>query len=252
MPAPWVLTVGKSFVLPFNVGKHNAEEISKFHVNEHDKADFLGTGLSSVMIVRYTESPAGPYDELLLMNGACKSRGKSRTGQDPRSGKYLSDRRIPLIWVSSEASLRQGRINWGIRKELADFTWVETDKGTRVTIRERYDRPGSSAGSILLDITVSCPLGPFVQIPATTWGPINSVLFPLLERRIDDEGEEVEEGGWFMTRLAWNGWARPATVAEIHKTGPGFPDAKALGFYPVGGMLTGLLTFLEPVILDDE
>ncbi|KAI8846338.1 hypothetical protein BC829DRAFT_267785 [Chytridium lagenaria] len=80
IPAPWDLTVGKSFVLPFNVGPHNAEVLRKHLVTEYDKDDFLGTGPSFLMLVRYTDSPAGAYDELLLINGASKipRQGPSR------------------------------------------------------------------------------------------------------------------------------------------------------------------------------
>ncbi|KAJ3106428.1 hypothetical protein HDU97_006413 [Phlyctochytrium planicorne] len=253
--APWGLTVSKSFVFTFNVGKHNVQDIQKFLHHEDDKADFLGEGPSSIMIVRYADTPVGAYDELLIMAGAHKPRGKIPNGPDgkplknPRSGKLLGDRRIPLIWVSSEASLRCGRKNWGIRKELADFNWVETDKGTRVTIRERHSRPGSPAGSILVDITCSTPLGPFLSIPTTTWGPVSSVLPPLIQRKIDEDGKD--EGGWWMTGLSFSGWTRPATVVQIHESGPGVPDFKKLALHPIGGMLTGLLTFEVPDSLED-
>ncbi|KAJ3113171.1 hypothetical protein HDU96_003705 [Phlyctochytrium bullatum] len=249
-PAPWNLQVSKAFVIPYVVGSHNAESIKKLLPEDLDKTDFLGEGLAMLMLIRYGDTPVGPYDELLLISGAHKARGKQTSASNPRAGKLLADRRIPFIWVSSEASLRQGRKNWGIRKELADFTWVDSADGSvRVTVRERHSRPGSPAGTLLLDMSLNCPLGPFVSIPATTWGPLSYLLPPIVEPRIDEEGNRI--GGWLVTSLSFSGWVRPAKVVEFHATGPAFPDAKGLGLYP-GGMVTGTLSFLEPEFLEDD
>jgi hypothetical protein len=69
--------------------------------------------------VDYLESPVGPYSELLLIPG------KTRLG-----GSKLGT--ISKIYVNSADSVDNGRNNWGIPKELADFNW--TTEGRKHTI----------------------------------------------------------------------------------------------------------------------
>jgi len=62
-----------------------------------------------LMFVDYAHSDVGPYHELLFIPG-------SFPFEDGR--KHLS---ISRIFVSSQASVDNGRRNWGIPKELAEF-----------------------------------------------------------------------------------------------------------------------------------
>jgi len=59
-------------------------------------------------ILRYSETPVGPYDELALLPGY-------RNGVGPEGSK-LKDSRIMGIWVSQETTLMNGRRNWNIPK----------------------------------------------------------------------------------------------------------------------------------------
>lgn len=53
------------------------------------------------MIVRYEDSEVGPYDELILIPGRA---------MNPHTGK--ADMRITNIFVSTDASVWNGRRNW--------------------------------------------------------------------------------------------------------------------------------------------
>ncbi|KAJ3319133.1 hypothetical protein HDU76_000636 [Blyttiomyces sp. JEL0837] len=283
-PAPWKLNISKSFVFLFNGNEEIHDKVLEpLRIVECDRADSFKKGIGALMIIRYENSPAGPYDELILIDGPYQSRGRQHdysnlptvpqsnegmNNDNPNGGiklqnrkaPFLPDRRIPHIWVSTEASLRNGRKNWGIRKELADFEWSTPDPSnphiTRVTIKDRYSRPKSrsEAGSLLLDITFSIPF-PFnghLSIPAATWGPLSNLIPSIIEKRIDEDGNVVEDGGWLVTKLKWNGWVKPATIVKIDHVGVGFPDVRKVGFVPVGGMITGDMYFLEPEELEDD
>lgn len=95
------------------------------------------------MIIRYGDSPAGAYDELLIALPVKTPVLKK---------EYVAPRTIPLIYVSEEASLRNGRKNWGIRKEMANFEFIEVKSSltttTAVKITDRYN------GALLLDASL--------------------------------------------------------------------------------------------------
>jgi hypothetical protein len=66
-------------------------------------------GLSAFMFIRYADSNVGAYDELLWL----PAWGLRCDGAWRHS--------VTRIFVSSDASLVNGRANWGIPKELAQF-----------------------------------------------------------------------------------------------------------------------------------
>lgn len=57
-------------------------------------------GLSKIVLVRYSASPAGPYDEIILAG----------TFKDPNTGEITP--RITNIYVSTDNSVWNGRRNW--------------------------------------------------------------------------------------------------------------------------------------------
>ena len=69
--------------------------------------EYVG-GLGFAQILRYSETPVGPYDELVIMPGYF-----STTMPD---GKKSRDSRITGIWVSQETTTMNGRRNWNIPK----------------------------------------------------------------------------------------------------------------------------------------
>lgn len=70
-------------------------------------------GLTSILVVRYTESPVGPYDEIIWVPGEFEV---------PLAGKKAN--RITRIYVSSRESVYNGRKNWNICKTLAHFEFT--------------------------------------------------------------------------------------------------------------------------------
>lgn len=73
-----------------------------------------------IMLVRYHDSPVGPYDELLLLDHPFISK------------RVLST--IPKIYVSTQISVDHGQALWGIPKELATFEWQEHAQETSCII----------------------------------------------------------------------------------------------------------------------
>ncbi|KAI9889326.1 MAG: hypothetical protein M1814_005569 [Vezdaea aestivalis] len=104
-------------------------------------------GLATAQFIRYSETPVGPYDELLLTPGAFESPpGRPAKSQKPTS-------RVTRIYVSQEATLYNGRRNWNIPKHLARFE--VTNSSTQ----------GESAGPLQSVSLTVFPLDPNVSKP---------------------------------------------------------------------------------------
>lgn len=80
------------------------------------------SGPALLMFVDYASSAVGPYRELLYIPGRFRETGRWRWS-------------ITRIVVSTEASVRAGRRNWGIPKSRADFELTPTaDGGERILV----------------------------------------------------------------------------------------------------------------------
>ncbi|HEX4916864.1 MAG TPA: acetoacetate decarboxylase family protein [Limnobacter sp.] len=92
----------------------------------------LRSRFAVLMLVNYQHSNVGPYQELLYIPGSAQFDGR----------RHLT---ISNIWVSSQASVDNGRRNWGIPKQLANFSWqTQPDGGQRVRV--------AHAGQTLIDL----------------------------------------------------------------------------------------------------
>ena len=100
---PWHLS-GEGYILNYWLNPQVIEQFMPFGL----KKSKFGR-LVQIMLVRYHSSPVGPYDELLFLDHA--SNGLNMHSH------------IPKIYVSSQASVDEGRYHWGIPKELAQFEW---------------------------------------------------------------------------------------------------------------------------------
>ena len=73
------------------------------------------------MFVDYRDSPAGPYRELLYIPGRFTDQGSNAWS-------------VTRIWVSTWASVVNGRRNWGIPKDRADFVRDKRGGEERITV----------------------------------------------------------------------------------------------------------------------
>ncbi|KAK8185151.1 hypothetical protein HDK77DRAFT_429178 [Phyllosticta capitalensis] len=103
-----------------------------------DAGEFIG-GLGNIQIVRYTDSPVGPYDELLLVPGFWK--------YDDAEGQQQENVRVSRIYVSQKYTCYNGRLNWDIPKHLARFDWTDNSDGSTTVKIYPYDTEGDSTES---------------------------------------------------------------------------------------------------------
>jgi Acetoacetate decarboxylase (ADC). len=111
---PWQLR-GDAFILNYWISPSFIQQAQMFRLATSP----LGR-VVQVLLVRYHDSPVGPYDELLILDHPLWSK------------KRLSS--IPKIYVSTDISVIHGQKLWGIPKELAKFEWQQHDNEVVCTI----------------------------------------------------------------------------------------------------------------------
>jgi hypothetical protein len=136
--------------------------------------EFKG-GLGAIMIVRYTSTPVGPYDELMLIPGNF-SVPQPANGPPTVPKKAL---RIARIYVSQRTTTYNGRLNWNIPKHLARFEFSAPVTARGATPPEKLTVKVFAPGTVEGDGTApffACTLSPWRWIPAV---PINMKYVPL-------------------------------------------------------------------------
>lgn len=104
--APWRLK-GRGFTLMYKFSKKFIQNCQA--IPAEIRESFQG-GLGYLMLVDYTQTPVGPYQEILFIPGKVNAgKGKKQV--------------ISNIFVSTMKSVISGRANWGIPKDLATFDW---------------------------------------------------------------------------------------------------------------------------------
>ncbi|KAK6814561.1 hypothetical protein RU639_009392 [Aspergillus parasiticus] len=194
--------------------------------SDPEKSGKFEGGFSLCMIVRYLESPVGPYDEILWAPGVF---------QDPRQDKSVKRYRITRIYVSSPDSIYNGRRNWNIPKTLAKFEFIPSDcqyppyRQIKVSLPDTPEEPFVSLD--LQPITlISRPIFPI----STAYVPMNlEIVMPPIPQsedwkenglvggdnnewrsvRVDISGKTgvIRVGGELgdgisFPKLDWNGW----------------------------------------------
>lgn len=114
-PPPWTLS-GEGAVLLY----HFPKEFNQDHgfMQDYQQQGYKGW-IGAVMLVEYKTADVGPYFELLYIPGVFSIGGKLTFS-------------VSKIYVSTYNSLWNGRENWGLPKELADFTVIKRSTGERV------------------------------------------------------------------------------------------------------------------------
>ena len=188
-PAPWALT-GSGYILLFRFTREFVR--GQGLVPEAMQHSFRG-GLGTVMYVDYLSSDVGPYRELLFIPGAFDFFGRT----------YYS---ITRIYVSTLKSVREGRNNWGIPKELASFeAAMEPGGAERVRVR-------AEGGTVAEFLFRSRP----VSLPVTT-AVVPAFLRTLAHR---------SGGRTLLTTPRARGSVAPAWTLEIRTDGSLFPPVE--------------------------
>lgn len=117
--APWQLR-GTGYILLFRFSRPFLRE-QGFLTDEW--AAQATDGFGTVMIVDYQQSDAGPYQELLFVPGRVRLHERQA---------YT----ISKIYVSTESSVVNGRSNWGIPKELAQFDITHRNECDQIRISQ--------------------------------------------------------------------------------------------------------------------
>lgn len=207
-PAPWKLK-GTSwiFVLPglskdasFPAGfaaPHEAEALA-------EGGEFVG-GFGSVQLVSYTESPVGPYDELVYTPGRWKYMNN-----DPAL-------RVTRIYVSVKESTENGRRNWSLPKQVANFSYRPGPYDTTlfsVSLPSSPDKPFFSASIKPIPLLSSVS----ILISTTILGKWFSFMQPPLPQGSPENPEEVGTERWAAFTPTMRGKNRLVGVV------PGFED----------------------------
>lgn len=179
--APWNLK-GRGYILLY---KFNQEFVqNKSFLPPFLNYSFKG-GFGAIMILDYLDSDVGPYQELLFIPGKFNHKSK----------KYYS---ITKIFVSSMESVVNGRNNWGIPKQLADFKYNKDF--TEISV----DIEGINVLNFRADFH-------FLKIPVST----KLFSLPLLQRLNKKD---------YYTRFKGKGFAKFAKIKTIESNPELFPD----------------------------
>lgn len=202
-PAPW--TLSGDFAYLFVHGSRPA--LAQFHEDsDPEKCPFRG-GAGAVLLVRYSDSPVGPYDELIIIPGSYQYGNTS----------YY---RISQIYVSSMDSVVNGRRNWAVPKKLAKFQWNENYTSVKIFL------PNADQ--------------PFCTIrwrPRLYCFPASSALVPvslrtLLQPSLEENGSPAR---YFKIVPTCSGWFRPwVQLLEFRTDGKEIPSEKDLPLYSFG------------------
>ncbi|GAA5944914.1 hypothetical protein JCM3775_001100 [Rhodotorula graminis] len=128
--APWSLT-GEGWILPlftpFSKEPIPLPSGAYAPLERGSKADLSERyhgGFGVVLVVRYESSNVGPYDELMIIPGLFSHPGKDGGGGEPSYALAIT-----RIYVSTVASVANGRREWGIPKHRAVFDFQISSSG---------------------------------------------------------------------------------------------------------------------------
>lgn len=192
-PAPWRLH-GEGWILLLRL----PDEVR--HDTRHIPPALRGCALSGpsiVMFVDYADSPAGPYRELLYIPGRFTLPGGRRAWS------------VTRIYVSSWDSVVNGRLNWGIPKDHAQFIRGPAGRGAPA---ERICVEAAGGQVAALELRAR---GPAM--------PVHAGLLPASLRRL----VQFHAGRRFEFVPRASGRAGPAQVRSLRSNSALFPDLSA-------------------------
>lgn len=177
-------------------------------------------GLSFLMFVDYTQSDCGPYRELVFV---------------PGTYRFVDGRRhltVSRILVSTVESAVNGRRNWGLPKERADF---EVEYGTGARSDDRI--AVRSGGHLLSELRLSAWPLPF---------PLGTRFVP---RALRTFAQRLEHRDHFFTPSA-QGWFRPGILISWQFDPGLFPDVSGARVLAAAKVVRFSMTVPEARTLD--
>lgn len=199
-PAPWTL-LGRGYICAFRAPAELLDEQSFIPQSLHGKR--CSSRFCYMMFVDYSDSPVGPYHELLFIPG-------SFPFEDGK--KHLS---ISRIFVSSLDSVVNGQRNWGIPKDVAQF---DVRYGENGVDRVRVSRDGKV----------------FAEMDFKSWPislPFTSAILPKSWVTLGQH----HEGQSYVYQPSAKGWVRPGSLRHAKFDPAVFPDlAQATSLLTVG------------------
>jgi len=117
-PPPWTCKCEAYWLFTYSSGPLQENAYSPLEAahppfSDPAKAGKFKGSLGMVQVLRYSETPAGSYDELLIIPGVFDIPGTSKTHS-----------RVTRIYVSQRETTYNGRKNWNIPKHLARFSFT--------------------------------------------------------------------------------------------------------------------------------
>ncbi|KAF2139914.1 uncharacterized protein K452DRAFT_58059 [Aplosporella prunicola CBS 121167] len=171
--AYWLVTWLPTEALP--EGLYDPLEASDPAFTSPERAGKFKGGLGMIQVVRYSETPVGAYDELLIIPGTYVLPGKHKSGK-----------RITRIYVSQPNTCYNGRRLWNIPKHLARFNFTSpptSSNGTpprtlHVAVNPPSTHPntGTPFFSATLTPMTLLPSLPFSTALFPSWGPLDATL----------------------------------------------------------------------------
>ncbi|KAL3459646.1 hypothetical protein BJX64DRAFT_279031 [Aspergillus heterothallicus] len=212
------------------------------------KAQFRNGWLKAVMIVRYEDTDVGPYDELILIPGRAVN---------PHSNK--AELRISTIYVSTDASVWNGRRNWNIPKHRAVFDFKPVgNSDLELRVYHPPDTPAPFNPKVPF-FSALLKGSALPQIPIPRLAPIALSQPPLSKSRwpegvqeaviATDDPDNGRENPWLLIKPSFKGRWGLAYASKLededhtlpyYGDGVGFPKVKLRA---VGSVFDGILGF---------
>ncbi|KAF8851780.1 hypothetical protein BDZ45DRAFT_133134 [Acephala macrosclerotiorum] len=229
-PAPWALK-GTVYIFMMYMTSKDAATLSAnpefiyspLEANSAFSKDKLVGGLSMVQLIRYSESPVGPYDEMVVIPGYFEYEIEVKG----RDGKIKTEKRKNLrctrVFVSQEKTCWNGRKNWNIPKHLANFEFVDLPNGsTQIAVHPLLpDATGQERikGTTPFFTTTFQPVSYFPSFACSTdWSKYLRWDLGLVQPPLPaGEGAELE---------GTDKWCKIAAVESSRKTSLGWFDLR--------------------------
>lgn len=109
-PVPWTVTADKLYLFAINTPAAAPTHAPSYVGRPAWALEQPGSGRGFILVAKYSDSPAGPYSELIYLPGRFKP---SSAGGVCSSAPFWS---VQRIWVDSQMALMAGRSVWGYPK----------------------------------------------------------------------------------------------------------------------------------------